>query len=308
MKEYTESGGEGDLFSEAAAQALPIVEENIDRIRGMFHGFDYQDFEAEALDLLPDAADHILSLGEERTRIFQDCVVELTKAYALCSTLDEARKYAEEIAFFQAVKAFIGKPAMSLKQSKDEKRDFLIRQILSQAVASDDVLDIFTAAGMEKPNIAILSDEFLEEVRMMPQKNLAVELLERLLKRDIKARFRENIVQSKKFSDRLQATVNQYHNRALETVQVIEELVEMAREFRQAANRGDEIGLSNEEVAFYDALAENEASVRELGDETLKKIAIELTTNLRKSTTVDWAVRETVREIAPNGETHTSQI
>ncbi len=295
LKEYTESGGEGDLFDEAVAKALPIVEGNIDRIRGMFHGFDYQDFETEAIELLPDAADHILSLGEDRTKIFQDCVVELTKAYALCSTLDEARKYAEEIAFFQAVKAFIAKPTLSLKQSKNERRDLLIRQILSQAVASDDVLDVFTAAGMEKPNIAILSDEFLEEVRMMPQKNLAVELLERLLKRDIKAKFRENIVQSKKFSELLQSTLNLYHNRALETVQVIEELVEMAKEFRQAANRGDDLGLTNEEVAFYDALETNEASVRELGDETLKKIAIELTENLRKNTTIDWSVRAAVR-------------
>lgn len=295
LKEYTESGGEGDLFSEAAAQALPIVEENIDRIRGMFHGFDYQDFETEAIELLPDVADHILGLSDDRPKIFQDCVVELTKAFALCSTLDEARKYREEIAFFQAVKAFIGKPAMSLRKMKNEKRDFLIRQILSQAVATDDVLDVFTAAGMDKPNIAILSDEFLEEVRMMPQKNLAVELLERLLKREIKARFRENVVQSKRFSELLQETVNQYHNRALETVQVIEELVQMAKEFRQAANRGDDLGLNVEEVAFYDALADNEAAVRELGDEILKKIAIELTANLRKSTTVDWAVRETVR-------------
>lgn len=295
MKQYTEADGEGELYSEAAEKALPIVQENVDKIRGMFHGFDYQDFETEAITLLPDAADYILELGEERKKAFFDSVTALTKAFALCSTLDEAARYREEIAFFQAVKIFIGKPEASLKRFNNEQREIVIQQMLSKAVASDDIMDIFTMAGLDRPNIGILSDEFLEEVRMMPQRNLAVELLERLLKGEIKARLRTNVVQSKKFSELLAATLNKYHNRAIETIQVIEELVAMAKEFAAAAKHGEELGLDTDETAFYDALADNEESVRELGDDALRKIAVELTDRLRKSTTVDWAVRETVR-------------
>lgn len=295
LREYTESGAKGDLFNEAAEKALPLLEENIDRIRGMLHGFDYQDFETEALALLPDAADHILGLGEDRKKRFLDSVTTVTKAYALCCTLDEAIKHREEIAFFQVIKAYINKPTASFKQITDEQRELALRQIVSRAVISDEVMDIFSTVGLEKPNIGVLSDEFLEEVRLMPQKNLAVELLERLLKDEIKTRFRENVVQNKKFSDLLMQSLNKYHNRAIETVQIIEELVKMAKDFGQATKHGEDLGLSQEEVAFYDALETNESSVRELGDDTLKKIAVELTDSLRKNTTIDWAVRETVR-------------
>ena len=295
MKQYTEADGEGELYSDVAEKAIPVVQENIDRIRGMFHGFDYQDFETEAITLLPDAADHILELGPERKKAFFDSVTALTRAFALCCTLDVAVQYREEIAFFQAVRIFIGKPEASLKRYNNEQRELAIQQILSRAVASDEILDIFSVAGLDRPNIGILSDEFLEEVRMMPQKNLAVELLERLLKHEIKARLKTNVVQSKKFSEMLIATLNRYHNRAIETIQVIEELVAMSKEFAAAARHGEDLGLNQDETAFYDALAENEASVRDLGDETLKKIAVELTAKLQRSTTVDWAVRDTVR-------------
>lgn len=295
LKQYTDEGHGDDLYDNAAEKALPIVDEKMTIIRGMFHGFDYQDFETEAITLLPDAADHILGLGEERKKKFFDSVTALTKSFALCCTLDEAIGYREEIAFFQAVKAFIGKPGESDRKYKNEQRELLIQQILSRAVAADEVLDIFSYAGLDRPNIGILSDEFLEEVKLMPQRNLAVELLERLLKNEIKARLKTNLVQSKKFSEMLISTLNKYHNRAIETMQVIEELVAMAKEFADAAKEGEQLGLNFEEVAFYDALANNESSVRELGDETLKKIAVELTENLRRNTTVDWSVRETVR-------------
>jgi type I restriction enzyme, R subunit len=294
LREYTESGAKGDLFNDASEKALPILLEKLSVIRGMFHGFDYQDFETEAISLLPDAADFILEQYDGKKR-FADHVTALTKAFALCCTLDEAMKHREEIAFFQAIKAFINKPTASLKQISDEQREMALRQIVSRAVMSDEVIDIFLTVGLDKPNIGILSEEFLEEVRLMPQKNLAVELLERLLKDEIKTQFRENVVQYKKFSDLLLESLNKYHNRAIQTLEVIEELVQMAKEFKQASFRGEALGLNNDEVAFYDALGTNEASVRELGDDTLKKIAIELTDNLRKNTTIDWAVRETVR-------------
>lgn len=274
MKQYTEADGEGELYSDVAEKAIPVVKENIDRIRGMFHGFDYQDFETEAITLLPDAADHILELGPERKKVFFDSVTAMTRAFALCCTLDGAMQYREEIAFFQAVRIFIGKPEASLKRYNNEQRELAIQQILSRAVASDEILDIFSVAGLDRPNIGILSDEFLEEVRLMPQKNLAVELLERLLKHEIKARLKTNVVQSKKFSEMLIATLNRYHSRAIETIQVIEELVAMSKEFAAAARHGEELGLNQDETAFYDALAENEASVRDLGDETLKRLPL----------------------------------
>lgn len=177
----------------------------------------------------------------------------------------------------------------------DEAREHALRQIISKAVVSSEVIDIFSAAGLKKPNVGILSDEFLEDVRAMKQKNLAVELLERLLRGDIKSRFATNVVQSKKFSEMLQSSLIRYRNRGIETAQVIEELIAMAKQFQEAADRGEELGLSGDELAFYDALAANEASVRELGDETLRKIARELTDRLRKSNSVDWYLRESVR-------------
>jgi type I restriction enzyme R subunit len=160
---------------------------------------------------------------------------------------------------------------------------------------SDEVIDIFATAGLNKPNIGILTDEFLDDVKHMEHRNLAVELLERLLKDDIKSRFATNVVQSAKFSDLLQASLTRYRNRAIETAQVIEELIAMAKSFNEAARRGDALGLTPEELAFYDALETNEASVRLLGDATLKEIARQLTDYLRMNLSVDWSVRETVR-------------
>ncbi|HEY6332251.1 MAG TPA: DUF3387 domain-containing protein, partial [Blastocatellia bacterium] len=170
-----------------------------------------------------------------------------------------------------------------------------LRQIVSRAVISEGILDIFAAAGLKKPNIGLLTDEFLNEVRLMPQRNLAVELLQRLLKEELRDRFSTNIVQQKKFSELLQRSLARYHNRAIETAQVIELLIEMAKDLNSAFRRGEDLGLNDSELAFYDALETNEASVRELGDEVLRKIAMELTSNLRNNLTVDWSVRETVK-------------
>jgi type I restriction enzyme R subunit len=170
-----------------------------------------------------------------------------------------------------------------------------IKQLIDNAVISDGVEDIFSLVGLDKPNIGILSEEFLEDVANMPYKNLAVELLERLLKDDIRAKTKNNVVQEKKFSDRLQATLGKYHNRAIETSKVIEELIQMAKDFAEATKHGQDLGLNFDELAFYDALAENESALIEMGDETLKKIAIELTCKLRSSISVDWQKRESVR-------------
>jgi len=291
LKTYTQAGGKGKGTIDTA-EALAEMLKRLEIVQNMFHGFDYSDYKTRAHQLLAPAANHILGLEEGKKRYFDE-VLALSKAYSLCGTLDEAKAYKEEIAFFQAVKAVIQKAT----SPSDKKRQTTqaIKQIIDNAVVSEGVEDVFSLVGLEKPNIGILSDEFLEDVAQMEQKNLAVALLERLLKNEIKAKSRTNIVQEKKFSDRLQATLAKYHNRAIETAKVIEELIAMAKEFAQAAKHGQELGLSFDELAFYDALAENESALREMGDETLKKIAQELTEKLRKSVSVDWQKRESVR-------------
>jgi type I restriction enzyme R subunit len=201
----------------------------------------------------------------------------------------------EEVAFFQAVKVILTKREISQQKRTDEARELAVRQIINSAVVSEDVVDIFEAVGLEKPNIGILDEAFLADVRNLPERNLAVELLERLLEGEIKSRFAGNVVQEKKFSELLANVIKRYQNRAIETAQVIEELIAMAKKFREAAGRGEALGLNEDEIRFYDALADNESAVRELSDETLKKIAHELTENLRQNITVDWSKRESVR-------------
>lgn len=222
-------------------------------------------------------------------------MLALNKAYSLCSTLDEARSYHKEVAFLSAVKAAITKHTSVDKKLTEEEKNSALKQILDNAVISEGVTDVFALCGLDKPNIGLLSEEFLEDVRQIPYKNFAVELLEKLLKDNIKAKTRSNVVQEKKYADRLQETLRKYNNRGIETAQVIEELIAMAKQFQAELERDAALGLNPDEVAFYDALANNESAVRELGDEILKKIAVEITEKLRKSTTVDWQVRESVR-------------
>ncbi len=291
LKTYTHAGGKGKGTIDTA-EALAEMLKRLEIVQNMFHGFDYSGYQTRAHQLLAPAANHILGLEEGKKRYFDE-VLALSKAYSLCGTLDEAKAYKEEIAFFQAVKAVIQKATSP--SDKKRRATQAIKQIIDNAVISEGVEDIFSLVGLEKPNIGILSDEFLEDVAQMEQKNLAVALLERLLKDEIKAKSRTNVVQEKKFSDRLQATLAKYHNRAIETAKVIEELIAMAKEFAQAAKHGEELGLNFDELAFYDALAENESALREMGDETLKKIAQELTEKLRRSVSVDWQKRESVR-------------
>ncbi|HEX7935795.1 MAG TPA: type I restriction endonuclease subunit R [Paraburkholderia sp.] len=290
---YTQAHGRGKPTIDAH-DALAILEEQMDVLHTMLHGVAYDGFRSRAWQLLPAVADHVLGLDDGKKR-FADTVLAASKAFALCCTLDEALQYRDELAFLQAVKAALTKHGGADRALADEQKEHALRQIISRAVVSAEVIDIFAAAGLKRPDIGVLSDEFLEDVRHMKERNLAVELLERLLKGEIKARFKTNVVQGAKFSELLQQSLTRYRNRAVETAQVIEELIEMAKQFQEAAQQGMRLGLSPDEMAFYDALATNEAAVRELGDETLKKIAVELVVRLRSSVTVDWAKRETVR-------------
>lgn len=299
LKTYTDSKGKGEP-THSAEEAFSILREKLDIIHGLFakslqsDGFDYSEFETKPQLLLIGAANHILGLPDGKKR-FLNTVLAMTKAYTLCSTLDEARELQKKIAFLSAMKAVITKSTSVDRKLTQQEKNSALKQILDNAIVAKGVDDVFALCGLYKPNIGLLSDEFLEDVRQMPYRNLAVELLEKLLKDDIKAKTRNNVVQEKKYSDRLQETLRKYNNRAIETAQVIEELIAMAKQFQEELAREAALGLNPDEVAFYDALANNESAVRELGDEILKKMAVEITDKLRKSTTIDWQVRESVR-------------
>jgi len=293
LKEYTASKGRGRPTVDAH-EAYALLEERLDVLRGLLHGFDYSDYLTGGHRLLAGAANHVLGLEDGKKR-FADNALAMSKAFSLCCTLDEARAVREEVAFLQAIKVLLTKRDISARKKTDEERELAIRQIIGNAVVSGEVVDVFQAVGLDKPNIGLLDDEFLAEVRNLPEKNLAVELLERLLEGEIKSRFSSNLAQEKKFSELLGNVIQRYQNRSIETAQVIEELIEMAKKFAAASQRGEQLGLNDDELAFYDALANNEASVRELGDEILAKIAHELTDNLRQNVTVDWNNRDSVR-------------
>jgi type I restriction enzyme R subunit len=293
LKIYTDAKGKGDP-THNAAEALAVLLEKMDIVRGLMHGFDYSAFEVNAIQLLVPTANHILGLKDGKER-FLDTMLAVSKAFSLCGTLDEAAALRKEIAFFSAIKVAISKFTTVDKKRSDAEKNSALKQILDNAIISEGVDDIFSLAGLDKPNIGLLSEEFLEDVRRMETRNLAVELLEKLLRDEIKARARNNVVQEKKYGDRLLETLRRYHNRAIETAQVIEELIAMAKEFQAVLAREAALGLGPDEIAFYDALSNNESAVRELGDELLKKIAVEITEKLRASTTVDWQVRESVR-------------
>jgi type I restriction enzyme R subunit len=229
--------------------------------------------------------------GKER---LQQAVKELSEAFALAVPHDEALRIRDAVGFFQAVRAALIKHIPD-NRKPPEILDHAIRQIVSKALVSDEIVDIFAAAGLKKPDISILSDEFVADIRGMPQRNLAVELLRKLLVGEIKTRSQRNVVQARSFTELLERSIRRYQNRAIETAQVIEELIALAKHMRAANARGEELGLSEDELAFYDALETNDSAVKVLGEPTLKTIARELVASVRKNVTIDWTLRENVR-------------
>src|SRR5262249_19081024 len=215
-------------------------------------------------------------------------------AFALAVPHEDALRIRDDVGFFQAVRAALIKNVPGERKS-GEDLDHAIRQIISKAMVSDEVVDIFAAAGLKKPDISILSDEFLAEVRGMPQRNLAVELLQKLLNDELRTQARKNVVLSRSFGDLLERAIRAYHNRAVQTAKIIDELIALAKDVREAAGRGERIGLSDDELAFYDALEVNDSAVKVLGDETLKTIARELVVAVKKNLKIDWNVKESVR-------------
>ncbi len=293
---YTEAGGTGETALDQA-EAVAVMLEKAEICRGLFHGFDWSPWTCgtpqDRVSLLPAAQEHILAQEDGKARLLR-AVTELSKAFALAVPHPEALAIRDEVGFYQAVRSVLAKKTPGEKRT-DEELEHAIRQIVSKAIVSDEVVDIFAAAGLKKPDISILSDEFLAEVRGLPQRNLAVELLQKLLKGEIRQRRRRNVVQARSFAELLEQAIRKYQNRAIETAQVIEELIELAKELREAERRGEKLGLSEDEVAFYDALETNDSAVRVLGDETLKRIARELVATVRKNVTIDWTIRENVR-------------
>lgn len=293
---YTESGGTGQAAIDQA-EAVKVMLTKYEVCCDLFHGFDWSRWKTgtaqERLSLLPAAQEHILSLRDGKDRLVA-AVQELSRAFALAVPHEEAIRIRDDVAFFQAVKAALVKRSPGERKSEEEL-DHAIRQIVSKAIVPEGVIDLFSAAGLKKPDISVLSEEFLEEVRGMPHKNLAIEVLRKLLTGEIKVRRRKNIVQARRFSEMLEAAIRRYQNRAIEAVEVIEELIALAREIREADRRGEEMGLSEEERAFYDALSENESAVQVLGNSKLRTIARELTEIVRANVTIDWTMRENVR-------------
>ena len=293
---YTESGGTGKTTLDQS-EAVAVMLEKYEVCRGLFHAFDYSAWidgtPAERTSLLPAAQEHVLAQEDGKERCLL-AVRELSLAFALAVPHEEAIRIRDDVAFFQAVRSVLAKRAVGEARSEEEV-DMAIRQIVSRAVASEGVVDIFAAAGLEKPDISILSEEFLAEVRGMKRRNLAVELLRKLLVGELAVRRRRNVVQARSFAEMLDQTIRRYVNRAIEAAQVIDELIQLAREMREANARGEALGLSEDELAFYDALETNDSAVQVLGDDTLREIARELVDTVRNNVKIDWTLRENVR-------------
>ncbi|MBE0511240.1 MAG: type I restriction endonuclease subunit R, partial [Gammaproteobacteria bacterium] len=293
LKDYTDSKGRGEPAHDSYEAYARLLEE-MDKLRGMMHGFDYSRYETDALQLLPGVMNHILGQDDGKKR-FLNLMAVVRAAYTLCGTLDEVEPLRKEIAFFSAVKAAIAKFTTIDKRRSEEERHSALKQIIDNAIVAEGVADVFELVGLDKPNIGLLSEEFLEDVKNLPQKNLAVELLEKLLRDEVKARMKTDVVSEKKYSDRILETLRRYHNRAIETAQVIEELIELARAMQDDLAQAEKLGLNADEIAFYRALIQNESAVREMGDNNLRELARYITEQLRKSTTIDWQVRDSVR-------------
>ena len=309
LQQYSKNDQENTGVDEA--QAIAVMMEKYEVVRDMYHGFDYVSAMSgtpqERLAMMAGAIEWILDLqqklaAKEKTkegkknahRRYQDAVLALSKAFALASASDEAREIREEMGFFQAIRAALVKSSTGSGVTQQE-RELAIQQIVSRAVVSTEIVDILAAAGIKSPDISILSDEFLAEVQQMERKNLALEALRKLINDGIRSRSKANVVQTKAFSERLEDAVARYHANAITTAEVLQELIQLAKDIRAARQRGEESGLSDEEIAFYDALAENESAVQMMGDDTLRLIAHELLISLRENVSVDWAHRDSAR-------------
>ncbi len=293
---YTESGGKGSTALDQN-EAVAVMLEKYEIVQAMFHGFDFTTYftgsHTEKLSIIPRSIEHVLQQEDGKER-FLKAVNELSKAFALSVPHPEAIRIRDDVGFFQTLRAGIMKATTPGKKTAEEL-DTAIRQIVSQAVSGEGIVDIFATAGLKNPDISILSEEFMADVANLPQKNLAVEMLRKLLNDEIKNRSKRNVVEARSFKDMLEASIRKYKNRGVETAQIIQELIQIAKEMREAAQRGEKLKLNDDELAFYDALADNESAVEVLGDMTLRDIAREVAAKIRQSASIDWTIKETVR-------------
>ena len=294
---YTASGGKGQATVDQE-QAVAVMMEKFEVVRDMFHGFDYKTIlsadAAKRMSSVAQAMEFILGLDDGKKRYLR-AVSALSKAFALAVPHEQALAIRDEVGLFQEIRSALVKATVSDSERTPDEMESAIRQLVSRAVYPTDIVDIFAAAGLEKPDISILSDEFLAEVKQLPQRNLAVELLKKLINDEIRTHMRKNVVQARSFAEMLEEAVRKYQNRAIEAAQVIEELIQLAKDIRKAQSRGQELGLTDDEVAFYDALAENESAREVMGDEKLRFLAQELVNRVKQNVTIDWQVRENAR-------------
>jgi len=297
LRTYTENGGKGNPTFDIR-EAINVMLEKYEIVKGIFHGYDYtQYFKAnikEKLNIILSAEEHILGLEKGKERYLNE-VTALSSAFALAKSTKEAAEINEEVAFFQAVKARLTKFTPQGQGKTDEEIETAIRQLIDKAVVADGVVDIFDAAGIKKPDISILSEDFLNEIRNMKRKNISIELLKKLLSDEITFKGKRNIVQSKTFSEMLADAVKKYQNNLLTATEIINELIELAKHIKDANSRGEKLNLSEDELAFYDALEVNDSAVKVLGDDILKTIAHELVDKVKASTSIDWTIKENVK-------------
>ena len=299
VMQYTASGGKGKpVFDQK--EAIDKMLEKYEIVKDMFHGFDYKIFfkldPRKRISVIPNSVDYILKGKDKLKERFIRETTALLKAFSLSVPNEKAMKIKEEIGFFQAIKSTIVKiSSSSLSARTSDEFDSVIKQIISKSVISDRIVDIFEAAGVEKPDISILSDKFLIEVKDLPQKNLAFEALKKLLQDEIKIMTKKNVVLEKSFMEMLEKTINKYTNKSIEAAQAIEELIELVKKMKEEQAKGKELGLNSDEKAFYDALADCKEALDVLGDKNLRVIALELWEMIRKNVKIDWTMRESVQ-------------
>ena len=297
---YTESGGKGKV-AEDISEAVHIMLTKLEVVQKLMYGYDYTAYFTapvrDKISIILTSVDHIFSLEKGAER-FQREITGLSQAYSLAKSTPEAKQITEEVAFFQAVKARVIKTLAPASQgSSDNRPDVgqVIKQMVDRAIVSDGVIDILDEVGLKKPNLTVLSDEFLEEVKKLKQKNLAAELLKKLLRDEIYVRYKRNVVESQKFSDMLQRCFNRYQGRFISLIELLEELMKMAQDIRKSQEKGEKMNLTEDELAFYDALAENESAVEVLGDQSLRTMAKLLVGEVRSNVSIDWTIRESAR-------------
>lgn len=279
-------------------QAAQIMMEKFEVVQAHFQGFNYTPFFSASptnkMVLTKNAIEHILRLKDGKERFLKNSL-ELIKAYNITIPLDEALKIRDFVGFIKLLRAQIVKNFVIVGGRTKEELDAAINQILSRAIATEEIIDLFKSIGLKKPDISILSPEFLEDVKKYPQKNVVIELMRKILNDEIKAHYKKNFTQGKAYSEKLRNTVIRYHNRSIETLEVIKELIQIAQEIKQSKLRGESLGLTEDELAFYDALGTNDSAVKVLGNAVLKKIAIELTETIRRNVKIDWTLRENIQ-------------